>query len=74
MSTYTNLPAPSPEQGLNRYMQEIRKFPLLEPEEEYMLAKRWVDHEDAQAAHRIDRKSTRLNSSHVSQSRMPSSA
>ena len=53
MSTYTNLPAPSPEQGLNRYMQEIRKFPLLEPEEEYMLAKRWVDHEDAQAAHRM---------------------
>ena len=33
MSTYANLPAPSPEQGLNRYMQEIRKFPLLEPEE-----------------------------------------
>jgi RNA polymerase sigma-32 factor len=53
MSTYTNLPAPSPEQGLNRYMQEIRKFPLLEPEEEYMLAKRWVDHEDTQAAHRM---------------------
>ena len=43
MSTYQNLPAPSPEQGLNRYMQEIRKFPLLEPEEEYMLAKRWAD-------------------------------
>ena len=42
MSTYANLPAPSPEQGLNRYMQEIRKFPLLEPEEEYMLAKRWA--------------------------------
>jgi RNA polymerase sigma-32 factor len=53
MSTYTNLPAPSPEQGLNRYLQEIRKFPLLEPEEEYMLAKRWVDHEDPQAAHRL---------------------
>ncbi len=50
--TYTNLPAPSPEQGLNRYLQEIRKFPMLEPEEEYMLAKRWVDHEDASAAHR----------------------
>jgi RNA polymerase sigma-32 factor len=49
MSTYANLPAPSPEQGLNRYMQEIRKFPLLEPEEEYMLAKRWVDHQDAGA-------------------------
>ena len=53
MSTYANLPAPSPEQGLNRYMQEIRKFPLLEPEEEYMLAKRWVDHQDTQAAHRM---------------------
>jgi RNA polymerase sigma-32 factor len=53
LSTYANLPAPSPEQGLNRYMQEIRKFPLLEPEEEYMLAKRWVDHEDTEAAHRM---------------------
>jgi len=53
MSSYTNLPAPSPEQGMNRYLQEIRKFPLLEPEEEYMLAKRWVDHEDASAAHRL---------------------
>jgi RNA polymerase sigma-32 factor len=53
MSTYKNLPAPSPEQGLNRYMQEIRKFPLLEPEEEYMLAKRWVDHQDTEAAHKM---------------------
>ncbi|SEK61077.1 RNA polymerase sigma factor RpoH [Pacificibacter marinus] len=53
MSNYTNLPAPSPEQGLNRYMQEIRKFPMLEPEEEYMLAKRWVDHEDSGAAHKL---------------------
>ena len=53
MSTYQNLPAPSPEQGLNRYMQEIRKFPLLEPEQEYMLAKRWVDHQDAGAAHQL---------------------
>ena len=53
MSTYTNLPAPSPEQGLNRYLQEIRKFPLLEPEQEYMLAKRWVDHQDAGAAHQL---------------------
>ncbi|WP_135450296.1 MULTISPECIES: RNA polymerase sigma factor RpoH [Tabrizicola] len=53
MSTYTNLPAPSPEQGLNRYLQEIRKFPLLEPEEEYMLAKRWVDHQDPEAAHKL---------------------
>ena len=53
MSTYANLPAPSPEQGLNRYMQEIRKFPLLEPEEEYMLAKAWVDRQDSEAAHKL---------------------
>ena len=53
MSTYQDLPAPSPEQGLNRYLQEIRKFPLLEPEQEYMLAKRWVDHQDAGAAHQL---------------------
>ena len=53
MANYTSLPAPSPEQGLNRYLQEIRKFPLLEPEEEYMLAKAWVDHEDSAAAHKL---------------------
>ncbi len=53
MSNYTKLPAPSPEQGLNRYLQEIRKFPMLEPEEEYMLAKRWVDHQDTDAAHKL---------------------
>ncbi|MEM1077779.1 MAG: RNA polymerase sigma factor RpoH [Pseudomonadota bacterium] len=53
MASYTNLPAPSPEQGLNRYLQEIRKFPMLEPEQEYMLAKSWVDHEDTDAAHQM---------------------
>ncbi|MCD1626530.1 MAG: RNA polymerase sigma factor RpoH [Paracoccaceae bacterium] len=53
MSNYANLPAPTPEGGLNRYMQEIRKFPLLEPEEEYMLAKRWVEEQDTEAAHRM---------------------
>ncbi|MDF2142190.1 RNA polymerase sigma factor RpoH [Paenirhodobacter sp. CAU 1674] len=53
MTSYANLPAPSPEQGLNRYLQEIRKFPLLEPEEEYMLAKAWVENQDANAAHRM---------------------
>lgn len=53
MSNYKNLPAPSPEGGLNRYLQEIRKFPLLEPEEEYMLAKRWVEEQDTEAAHRM---------------------
>ncbi|MCR9147516.1 MAG: RNA polymerase sigma factor RpoH [Rhodobacteraceae bacterium] len=53
MSNYGNLPAPSPEAGLNRYLQEIRKFPLLEPEEEYMLAKRWVEEQDTEAAHKM---------------------
>ncbi|GAB1380575.1 RNA polymerase sigma factor RpoH [Pararhodobacter sp.] len=53
MSDYASLPAPSPEQGLNRYLQEIRRFPMLEPEEEYMLAKRWVDHQDTGAAHKL---------------------
>jgi RNA polymerase sigma-32 factor len=53
MANYGNLPAPSPEGGLNRYLQEIRRFPMLEPEEEYMLAKRWVDHQDTEAAHKL---------------------
>ena len=53
MSNYANLPAPSPEGGLNRYLQEIRQFPMLEPEEEYMLAKSWVDHQDTKAAHKM---------------------
>ena len=53
MSNYKNLPAPTPEGGLNRYMQEIRKFPLLEPEQEYMLAKRWVEEQDTEAAHQM---------------------
>ncbi len=53
MANYANLPAPSPEGGLNRYLQEIRKFPMLEPEEEYMLAKRWVEDQDTEAAHKM---------------------
>ncbi|PVH29896.1 RNA polymerase sigma factor RpoH [Pararhodobacter oceanensis] len=53
MSNYTGLPAPSPEQGLNRYLQEIRRFPMLEPEEEYMLAKRWVEDQDTESAHKL---------------------
>jgi RNA polymerase sigma-32 factor len=53
MANYANLPAPTPEGGLNRYMQEIRKFPLLEPEEEYMLAKAWAEKEDSTAAHKL---------------------
>jgi RNA polymerase sigma-32 factor len=41
------------ENGLNRYMAEIRKFPMLEPQEEYMLAKRFLEHEDTKAAHKL---------------------
>ncbi|MEC7763856.1 MAG: RNA polymerase sigma factor RpoH [Pseudomonadota bacterium] len=53
MANYQTLPAPTPEGGLNRYLQDIRKFPMLEPEQEYMLAKRWVDHQDTDAAHQL---------------------
>ena len=52
-STYSSLPAPSPEQGLSRYLAEIRKFPMLEPDEEFMLAKAWADREDSQSAHKL---------------------
>ena len=53
MANYANLPAATPEGGLNRYMQDIRKFPMLEPEEEYMLAKAWVERQDSAAAHKM---------------------
>ncbi|GER04992.1 RNA polymerase sigma factor RpoH [Iodidimonas nitroreducens] len=48
-----NLPSLSPEGSLTRYLQEIRKFPMLQPDEEYMLAKAWAEHEDSEAAHRM---------------------
>ena len=51
--TQTNLPVLSSEGGLSRYLQEIRKFPMLEPDEEFMLAKRYREHEDPEAAHRL---------------------
>jgi RNA polymerase sigma-32 factor len=47
------LPVLSGENGLSRYLREIRRFPMLEPQEEYMLAKRWREHEDPEAAHRL---------------------
>lgn len=50
----TPLPAViSPEGNLSRYLQEIRKFPMLEKEEEYMLARSWHDHDDVEAAHKL---------------------
>src|SRR3954463_1804939 len=47
------LPVLSGEAGLSRYLTEIRKFPLLTPEDEYMFAKRWKEHEDPEAARRM---------------------
>jgi len=47
------VPSISSEGNLARYLQEIRKFPMLAPEEEYMLAKRWKEHEDPEAAQRL---------------------
>jgi RNA polymerase sigma-32 factor len=49
----TNLPVLSAEGGLSRYLQEIRKFPMLEPDEEFMLAKRYKEHEDPAAAQKL---------------------
>ncbi|WP_440958034.1 RNA polymerase sigma factor RpoH [Oceanicaulis sp. LC35] len=43
----------SPEAGLSRYLAEIRKFPMLEKDQEFMLAKRWQEHEDSDAAHQL---------------------
>src|SRR5947199_2472696 len=47
------LPMISGEAGLSRYLTEIRRFPMLEPQEEYMLAKRYQEHEDTGAAHKL---------------------
>jgi RNA polymerase sigma-32 factor len=47
------LPILSSEGGLARYLDEIKKFPMLEPQQEYMLAKRWREHGDREAAHQL---------------------
>jgi len=53
MARTAALPVLTAESGLARYLSEIRKFPMLEPQEEYMLAKRWREHGDRDAAHRL---------------------
>ena len=47
------MPVLNGESGLSRYLAEIRKFPMLEPQQEYMLAKRWREHDDRDAAHQL---------------------
>jgi RNA polymerase sigma-32 factor len=48
-----SLPSVSAHGGLTRYLEEIRQFPMLEPQEEFMLAKRWREHDDRDAAHQL---------------------
>jgi RNA polymerase sigma-32 factor len=53
MAHTATLPIITAENGLSRYLEEIRRFPMLEPQEEYMLAKSWREHGDRPAAHRL---------------------
>jgi RNA polymerase sigma-32 factor len=55
-----SIPAGAGEVGLNRYLSEIKKFPILAPEEEYMLAKRWREHNDTDAAAKLVNSHLRL--------------
>jgi RNA polymerase sigma-32 factor len=64
MASGRNVPATIPalggEAGLNRYLSEIKKFPILAPEEEFMLAKRWTEHQDTDAAAKLVNSHLRL--------------
>jgi RNA polymerase sigma-32 factor len=53
MARSAALPILTAESGLSRYLEEIRRFPMLEPQDEYMLAKRWREHGDRNAAHKL---------------------
>src|SRR3979411_3518013 len=53
MARNAALPILTAERGLTHYLEELRRFPMLEPQEEYMLAKRWREHGDRDAAHRL---------------------
>ena len=53
MAQAAAVPILTAESGLSRYLEEIRRFPMLEPQEEFMLAKRWREHGDREAAHKL---------------------
>jgi RNA polymerase sigma-32 factor len=53
MARAATLPVLTAESGLTRYLEEIRRFPMLEPQDEYMFAKRWREHGDRDAAHKL---------------------
>ena len=53
MARAAALPMITAEGGLSHYLDQIRRFPMLEPKEEYMLAKRWREHGDRDAAHKL---------------------
>ena len=53
MARSAAMPMITAEGGLSRYLEEIRRFPMLEPQEEFMLAKSWREHGDRDAAHRL---------------------
>jgi RNA polymerase sigma-32 factor len=59
-NSVVSIPATGGETGLNRYLAEIKKFPILAPEEEYMLAKRWREHDDTDAAAKLVNSHLRL--------------
>jgi len=52
-TTLSRLPVLASENGLSAYLNEIKKFPMLEPQQEYMLAKRFAEHSDTEAAHQL---------------------
>src|SRR4026208_1953192 len=60
MARTAALPVLKGESGLSRYLSETRKFPMLEPQQEYMLAKRWREHDDRDAAHQLVTSQLRL--------------
>src|SRR6201995_1309520 len=53
MARTAALPIMTAEGGLTRYLEEIRRFPMLEPQQEFMLAKSWKEHGDRNAAHQL---------------------